>query len=36
LVSTGGIEAKRVFLTSSRHVEGSKEEKGSMVKLTLK
>ncbi len=36
LVSTGGIEAKRIFLTSSRHVEGSKEEKGSMVKLTLK
>ncbi len=34
LIGQGGIEASRIFLTSSRHVE--KGKKGSMVKLSLK
>ncbi len=36
LVSQEGIEPERIFLTSVRHAEAGKGEKGSMVKLSLK
>ncbi len=36
LVTKGGIDIKRIFLVSPEHAEGTKEEKGAMVKLSLK
>ncbi len=36
LVTEGGIEINRIFLVSPEHAEGTKEEKGSMVRLSLK